>query len=55
MIAFGLSRSAVARMAHSGQIGLTMAIDAKARGDFTFVIVTSSPSPDAAADQQARP
>jgi hypothetical protein len=33
-----------------------MAIDAKAREDFTFfVITTPPPSPDAAADQEARP
>jgi hypothetical protein len=53
---FGLSRSAVRGMVDSGRIRLPMAIDAKAREDFTFfVITTPPPSPDAAADQEARP
>jgi hypothetical protein len=53
---FGLSRSAVRGMAGSGRIRLPMAIDAKAREDFTFfVITTPPPSRDAAADQDARP
>lgn len=53
---FGLSRSAVRGMAGSGRIRLPMAIDAKAREDFTlFVITTPTPSRDAAADQEACP
>jgi hypothetical protein len=40
----------------SGRIRLPMAIDAKAREDFTlFVITTPPPSRDAAADQEACP
>jgi Protein of unknown function (DUF1062) len=54
MIAFGLSRSALAGMADSGRIGLPMAIDTKARDGITLVI-TTPPSPRIAADQQARP
>ena len=43
-------------MVHSGCIRLPMAIDAKAREDFTlFVITTSPPSCEAAADQEAQP
>jgi hypothetical protein len=53
---FGLSRSAVRGMVDSGRIRLPMAIDAKAREDFTlFVIATPPPSRDATADQQAPP
>ena len=53
---FGLSRPAVRGMVYSGRIRLPMAIDAKAREDFTFfVITTPPPSRDAAADQEARP
>ena len=53
---FGLSRSAVRGMVDSGRIRLPVAIDAKAREDFTlFVITTPPPSRDAAADQEARP
>jgi hypothetical protein len=53
---FGLSRSAVRGMADSGRIRLPMAIDAKAREDFTlFVITTQPPSRDATADQEAHP
>ena len=53
---FGLSRSAVRGMVGSGRIRLPMAIDVKAREDFTlFVITTPPPSRDAAADQQAHP
>jgi hypothetical protein len=37
---FGLSRSAVRGMADSGRIRLPMAIDAKAREDFTFFVIT---------------
>jgi hypothetical protein len=45
---FGLSRSAVRRMVDSGRIRLPMAIDAKAREDFTlFVIATPPPSREA--------
>jgi hypothetical protein len=36
----GLSRSAARGMVHSGRIGLPMAIDAKAREDFTFFVIT---------------
>jgi len=50
---FGLSRSAVRGMVDSGRIRLPMAIDAKAREDFTlFAIATPPPSRDAAADQE---
>ena len=53
---FGLSRSAVRGMVDSGRIRLPIAIDAKAREDFTlFVIATPPPSLDAAADQEAPP
>jgi hypothetical protein len=53
---FGLSRSAVRGMVDSGRIRLPMAIDAKAREDFTlFVITTPPPSREAAADQEAQP
>jgi len=46
---FGLSRSAVTGMVDSGHIRLPMAIDAKAREDFTLsVIATPPPSRDAA-------
>jgi hypothetical protein len=55
-IGFGLSRPAVRGMAGSGRIRLPMAIDAKARQDFTlFFITTPPPAPDAAADQEACP
>jgi hypothetical protein len=37
---FGLSRSAVRGMVDSGRIRLPMAIDAKAREDFTLLIIT---------------
>jgi hypothetical protein len=48
---FGLSRPAVRGMVDSGRIRLPMAIDAKAREDFTlFVITTPPPSLDATAD-----
>jgi hypothetical protein len=52
-----LSRSAVRGMVDSGRIRLPLAIDAKAREDFTlFVIATTSPPRrDAAADQEAQP
>jgi hypothetical protein len=36
MAGFGLSRSAVKRMTDSGRIRLPMAVDARAREDFTF-------------------
>jgi hypothetical protein len=54
-IGFGLSRSAVRGMVDSGRIRLPMAIDAKARDDFTLFVTTPPPSRDAAADQEARP
>jgi hypothetical protein len=52
---FGMSRSAVRGMVDSGRIRLPMAIEAKAREDFTF-FVTNSPSPsrEAAADQEVQ-
>ena len=40
---FGLSRPVVRGMVYSGRIRLPMAIDAKARGDFTLVVFTASP------------
>jgi hypothetical protein len=40
MTGFGLSRSAMRGMVDAGRIRLPMAIDAKAREDFTFVITT---------------
>jgi hypothetical protein len=53
---FGLSRSTVRGMVESGRIRLPLAIDAKAREDFTlFVIAIPPPSCEAAADQEARP
>jgi hypothetical protein len=53
---FGLSRSAVRGMVDSGRICLPMTIDAKAREDFTLLIIaTPPPSPEAAADQQVPP
>jgi hypothetical protein len=48
---FGLSRSAVRRMVDSGRIRLPMPIDAKAREDFTFFVLStglSEVTPDAA-------
>ena len=46
---FGLSRAAVRGMVYSGRIRLPMAIDAKARADFTvFVFTTPPPSRDPA-------
>jgi hypothetical protein len=39
---FGLSRSAVQRMVDSGRIRLPMPVDAKAREDFTFFVLTDS-------------
>ena len=53
---FGLSRSAVRGMVDSGCIRLPMAIDAKAREDFTLFVITTPPPPrEAAADQEAQP
>ena len=40
MTGFGVSRSAMRGMVDAGRIRLPMAIDAKAREDFTFVITT---------------
>lgn len=54
MTGLGLSRSAVRAMAACGRLRLPLAVDAKARGDFTFfVIATPPPSHDAAADHTA--
>lgn len=53
---FGLSRSTVRGMVDSGRIRLPMAVDAKAREDFTFFVVAAPALPrDAAADQEAQP
>jgi uncharacterized protein DUF1062 len=41
---FGLSRFAVKGMVDSGRIRLPMAIDAKAREDFTFFVITATGS-----------
>jgi len=41
---FGLSRSAVRNMVDSGRIRLPMAVDAKAREDFTLFVITGPPS-----------
>jgi hypothetical protein len=41
---FGLSRSAVKGMVDSGRIRLPIAIDAKAREDFTLSVITTPPS-----------
>lgn len=43
MAGFGLSRSAARDMVESGRIRLPMAIDAKAREDFAFVVTPASP------------
>jgi len=45
MTGFGLSRSVVGDMAASGRIRLPMAVDAKAREDFTFHVLTTPPPP----------
>ncbi|MEU5942869.1 DUF1062 domain-containing protein [Micromonospora sp. NPDC047548] len=46
---FGLSRPAVRGMVDSGRIRLPLPIDAKAREDFTFLVVTAPPlSPERA-------
>ena len=51
---FGLSRSAVRGMVGSGRIRLPIAIDAKAREDFTLLVIAAPPpSRDTAADQEA--
>jgi hypothetical protein len=43
-------------MVDSGRIRLPMAIDAKAREDFTLFVITTPPPPfEAAADQEAQP
>jgi hypothetical protein len=53
---FRLSRSAARGMVDTGRIRLPLAIDAKAREDFTlFVITTPPPSCEATADQQPQP
>jgi hypothetical protein len=43
MAGFGLSRSAAKSMVDSGHIRLPMAIDAKAREDFTLFVTTTTP------------
>jgi hypothetical protein len=43
MAGFGLSRSAVKGMVDSGRIRLPMAVDARAREDFTLFVVTVPP------------
>lgn len=40
---FGLSRATIRGMVDSGRIRLPLPIDAKARGDFTFLVVTAPP------------
>jgi hypothetical protein len=51
---FGLSRSAVRVMVDAGRIHMPLALDAKAREDFTLVVTTTPPpARDAAADQEA--
>jgi hypothetical protein len=51
---FGRSRSAVRGMVDSGRIHLPMAVDARAREDFTFFVVASPPpSRETAADADA--
>ncbi len=40
---FGLSRPAVRRLVDSGRIRLPLPLDAKAREDFTFLVVTARP------------
>jgi hypothetical protein len=50
MAGFGLSRSAARGMVDSGRIRLPMAMDARAREDFTLFVITTPPSShDAAA------
>ncbi len=44
MAGFGLSRSAARSMVDSGRIRLPMAIDARAREDFTLFVITTPPS-----------
>jgi hypothetical protein len=41
---FGLSRPAVRGMVYAGRIRLPMAVDTKARADFTLVVITTPPS-----------
>ncbi|MET9875879.1 DUF1062 domain-containing protein [Actinacidiphila glaucinigra] len=48
MTGFGLSRAAVRGMAASRRLRLPMAVDAKAREDFTFHVVTAPPPSPAA-------
>jgi hypothetical protein len=50
---FHLSRSAVRAMVDSGRIRLPLAIDVKARDDFTLFVITAPP--DTPADPQAQP
>jgi hypothetical protein len=52
---FGLSRSAVKGMVDSGRIRLPMAIDAKARQDFTLFVITTPPPSRHGAGGQMRP
>jgi hypothetical protein len=49
---FGLSRSAVKGMVDSGRIRLPMAIDAKAREDFTLFVLTTPPPSEASSGRQ---
>ncbi len=49
MAGFGLSRSAVKGMVGSGRIRLPMAVDARARADFTLFVITTPPSAHEAA------
>jgi hypothetical protein len=47
MAGLGLSRSAVRGMVDSGRIRLPMAVDARAREDFTLFVITATPSSSA--------
>ncbi len=49
MAGFGLSRSSARGMVNSGRIRLPMAVDARAREDFTLFVVTIPPSAHEAA------
>ncbi|MFD8077871.1 DUF1062 domain-containing protein [Streptomyces sp. NPDC059718] len=54
MTGLGLSRSAVRAMVASGRLRLPLAVDAKARADFTFFVTATPPPPrDVAAGHRA--
>lgn len=50
MAGFGLSRSAARGMVDSRRIRLPMAVDARAREDFTFFVIATPPSSSAAVE-----